>query len=383
MKIGIDARMYRTSTAGIGRYSQNLIKNLLKIDRKNQYVLFMTPEDKKEFDKLKIVNCKLPLGMQIVITNIKHYSIAEQLKLPVILNKEKLDIILFLNFNYPILYRGKFISVIHDLTLFFYPETARETNFIKRLAFKLVIKKACQKSARVIAVSNHTKNDIINHFHIEKDKIIVIPEAADERALNLPAGKAGYSDRTSRLIKEKYKISRPLILYVGQFRPHKNIPGLLKAFANLKKDIKEAKLAILGKPDPAYQDFWNTLDKLNLKKDILMPGFVQDEELASWYSMADVFVLPSFYEGFGLPGLEAMKAGVPVISSNRTSLPEVYKDAALYFDPSNISEIADKIKMVLEDKKLREELIEKGKIVASSYSWQKTAEQTLKLIESV
>ena len=372
MRIGIDARMYRTSTAGIGRYSQNLIKNLLDVDHDNQYILFMTKEDEKEFkrENLECRNCK------IRVVNIKHYSIAEQLKLPGIINQEKLDIMLFLNFNYPILYRGKFISVIHDLTLFFYPETARQTNFIKRLAFSFVIKKACQKSARVIAVSTHTKNDIIKHFHIAKDKVIVIPEAADERTLN-------YSDSIPRRIKEKYKISGPLILYVGQFRPHKNIPGLIKAFAVLKKDIKEAKLAILGKPDPAYQDFWDTLDKLNLKKDILMPGFVQDEELASWYSIADVFVLPSFYEGFGLPGLEAMKAGLPVISSNRTSLPEVYKDAALYFDPSNIDEIADKIKLALEDKKLREELIKKGKIVASSYSWQKTAEQTLDLLKQV
>jgi len=379
MRIGIDARMYRTSTAGIGRYSQNLIKNLLSVDHDNQYILFMTKEDEKEFrrENTECRNCK------ILIVNIKHYSIAEQLKLPGIINKEKLDLMLFLNFNYPILYRGKFVPVVHDLTLLFYPETARQTNFIKRAAFKFVIQKACQNSSRVIAVSAHTKKDIINHFHIDKDKVVVIPEAADDRALNLPDGKAGYSDSIQRQIKEKYKILGPLILYVGQFRPHKNIPGLLKAFGLVKQDFKEAKLAILGKPDPAYQDFWATLDILGLKKDILMPGFVTNEELASWYNLADIFVFPSFYEGFGLPGLEAMKAGVPVISSNRTSLPEVYKDAAIYFDPSNISEIADRIKLVLNDKKLRQELIKKGRIVASSYSWQKTAEQTLNLLKQI
>jgi len=379
MRIGIDARMFRTSTAGIGRYSQNLIKNLLNIDHDNQYILFMTAADAVEIRNAHCrgqgMQCEMR-NCQIRIVNIPHYSIAEQLELPGIINQEKLDLMLFLNFNYPVFYRGKFISVIHDLTLFFYPETARETNFIKRLAFKFVIKKACENSIHVIAVSSHTKNDIINHFHIAKEKIFVIPEAADERTLN-------FSDSIQRQIKEKYKILGPLILYVGQFRPHKNIPGLLKAFAVLKKDIKEAKLAILGKPDPAYQDFWATLGILGIKKDILMPGFVKDEELASWYAIADVFVAPSFYEGFGLPGLEAMKAGLPVVSSNRTSLPEVYKDAALYFDPSNIGEIADKIKMVLEDKKRRGELIKKGKIVASSYSWQKTAEETIKIYKQV
>jgi len=395
MRIGIDARMYRTSTAGIGRYSQNLIKNLLKIDHENQYILFMTEEDKKEFtnsfesdevkrgfikplmtpeDKREFTNSFMT--PKIITIDIPHYSIAEQIKLPGIIKKEKPDIMLFLNFNFPVNYRDKFIVVIHDLTLLFYPETAHQTNPIKRLAFDLVIKKACQNSLRVIAVSNHTKNDIIKHFHIDQDKIIVIPEAADDRTFN-------YSDSKIAQIKKKYQISFPLILSVGQFRPHKNIPGLLKAFSLLKKDLKNAKLALIGKPDENYRDFWSTLDILGLKKDILMPGFVSDEELASWYKIADVFVFPSFYEGFGLPGLEAMKAGVPVVSSNRTSLPEVYQDAAVYFDPGNYTEIADKIKLVLRDKKLRETMIAKGKIVASKYSWKKTAEETLGLIKSI
>lgn len=402
MVIGIDARMYRTSTAGIGRYSQNLIKNLLKIDHENQYILFMTEEDKKEFtnsfesdevkrgfiktlmtpeDKREFTNSFMT--PKIITIDIPHYSIAEQLKLPGIIKKEKPDIMLFLNFNYPILYRGKFITVIHDLTLFFYPETARQTNFIKRLAFNLVMKKALQNSVRVIAVSTHTKNDIIKHFHIDQDKVIVIPEAADDRAFNLPAGKAGYSDSKIAQIKKKYQISFPLILSVGQFRPHKNIPGLLKAFSLLKKDLKNAKLALIGKPDENYRDFWMTLDILGLKKDILMPGFVSDEELASWYKIADVFVFPSFYEGFGLPGLEAMRAGVPVVSSDRTSLPEVYQDAAVYFDPSNQNEIADKIKLVLSDKSLKRKLVLRGKQIAGTYSWQKTAEETLELIKSI
>ncbi len=373
MRIGIDARMFRSSTAGIGRYSQNLIKKLLEIDHKNQYVLFMTPADYEEFknqkSKIKMTN----QNVKIKVTNIPHYSIAEQTKLANIIAKEKCDLVHFLNFNYPVKYRGKFMVTIHDLTLLFYPEAANKTNLTKKWAFKYVFAKACRNSSRIIAVSENTKNDIVKTFHIAPEKIKVIHEAADDKLHK------DIKTEDIRTLKQKYNIKGPVILYVGQFRKHKNIEGLLKAYEIIKKKLS-VRLVLVGK---VTEEIKNYIDSKPEIRDTLMPGFVSDAELAAWYKLASVFVFPSLYEGFGLPGLEAMIAGVPVVSSKGASLPEIYQDAALYFDPLKPKEIADKIKTVISDKVISDQLIEKGKIQAKKYSWSKTAEETLKIYQKL
>lgn len=367
MRIGIDARMYRSSVAGIGRYSQNLIKNLLAIDSQNQYVLFMTAADAEEIrnKKLEIRNAK------IVVVNIPHYSLAEQIKFAKIIEKENLDLMHFLHFNVPVNYKGKFIVTIHDLTLLFYPQAAKDINFFKHLGFRYVIKKAVRHAAKIIAVSENTKKDITQVFKVKSQKIKVIYEAADDKVFD------NIKNMDIEKIKKQYNIDKPVILYVGQFRGHKNVVGLIKAFKKLKKEIP-CQLVLLGKKD-LNVEIQESLDRETEKGDILMPGFVLDKDLACWYKLADIFVLPSFYEGFGLPGLESMIAGTPVVASNRASLPEIYKDAVLYFDPFDTADIADKIKRVLQNKNLQNKLIENGRRVSREYSWKKTAEETLDL----
>ncbi len=373
MRIGIDARMYRSEVAGIGRYSQNLIRNLLELDRENEYVFFMTPKDKEEFDKLKIENLKF----KIIIADIPHYSLAEQTRLSKIIASENLNLMHFLNFNYPVNYKGKFIATVHDLTLYFYPDTAKKSSFLKRAAFLYVLKSVCKQAQKIIAVSENTKKDLIKVFKTNKNKIEVIYSAADEKDFAAP------SKEIIENLKRKYHfLNLPIILYVGQWRPHKNIVGLIEAFSILKKDIP-ARLVIIGKIDPKHKNILQTIDKLNLKDDIVMPGFVDDSELAAWYNLATVFCFPSFYEGFGLPGLEAMQAGTAVAAANTSSLPEIYKNAAIYFDPCNPYDIADKIKTVIADSKLRADLIRKGKTIANNYSWRKTAEETLKIYKKI
>lgn len=365
MKIGIDARMYRSSVAGIGRYSQNLIKNLLEIDHNDEFVLFMTPADQAEFKKLKInpLNADPRIAgmtnqnVKIVNTNIAHYSLAEQTKLPKIIEEEKLDLMHFLHFNLPVNYRGKYLVTIHDLTLLFYPQAAKDISLLKNWGFKYVMKRAVKRADKIIAVSENTKKDIIKVYQTPPEKIKVIYEGADEKIFTG--------------IKNK-KVSKPIILYVGQIRKHKNIAGLTEAYKILKKQI-DCQLVILG----------GRIDKIANLPDIVMPGFVTDCELALRYKNAAVLVMPSFYEGFGLTGLEAMKAGTPVVASNTSALPEIYQDAALYFDPFNVDDIADKIKMVIQDKKLRQNLIAKGHQVSKKYSWRKTAEETLDLYKQI
>lgn len=374
MRIGIDARLYRRSAAGIGRYSHNIIANLLAIDKHSDYVLFMTKEDKKDFVKEKIKSQNL----KIIETPIPHYSLKEQRELAKIISKENCDLVHFLNFNFPINYKGKFITTIHDLTLFYYPQAAKETNFLKRLAFKHIFKKACEKSNKIIAVSNSTKKDIIEKFKIQNSKIKVIYEAADDKILSK-------NSNLEAKIKQEYSLSGKIILYVGQFRGHKNISGLLKAYKILKKN-EDVTCVILGGELKSLKKIVD-MDKFlsdNIKSGkILIPGFVNDDELAAWYHLANCFVFPSFYEGFGLPGLEAMSIGLPVVASNTSSLPEIYLNGAIYFNPHDPQEIADKISMVLKDDKFREDLTERAARIVKKYSWKKTAQETLQLYKSI
>jgi len=365
MRIGLDARMYRSAVAGIGRYSQNLIKNLLVIDDDDEFVLLMTSADARE-----IRNKKWDAGnAKIVLADVPHYSLAEQMSLPKILAKENLDLVHYLNFNHPVRYRGRFMVTIHDLTLLFYPETAKETNFIKQWAYRYTMKKACQNALKIIAVSKNTKKDIVREFGVSEDKIKVIYEAADDKIFNVT------KEHTDRLQKE-YHLTKPIILYVGQFRQHKNLEGLIRAFKIIKEKTP-CQLVLVGKNEGLR------VDKTGPEGDIVMPGFVSDEDLAVFYQMAEVFVLPSFYEGFGLPGLEAMRAGTAVCASKTSSLPEIYQDAALYFDPFDAKDIAGKIRLVLEDGRLRRDMIERGKRVARGYSWRKTAKETLALYKKI
>ena len=316
MRIGIDARLYRSSTAGIGRYTQNLIKNILEIDQENQYVLFMTPEDAREFKETS--NNTQDTNYKVVSTDIAHYSIAEQTRLAKIIEDEKLDLVHFTNFNIPLNYKGKFVVTIHDLTLFFYPGRSRRS-FIYKLAYKYIFRKACEKSSKIIAVSQSTKGDIENVFHIGSKKIKVIYEAADDKTFINPG------DKTLDKISKKFNLNEPVVLYVGQWRSHKNLVGLIKAFNILRQKLP-CRLALVGKPDPAYPEVQQTIDKSPAVRDIIVPGFVSEEELSAWYKKAMVFAFPSFYEGFGLPGVEAMMAGTAVVASDRTSLPEIYKN---------------------------------------------------------
>ena len=368
MTIGIDARMYRKSSAGIGRYIRNLIKNLLEIDFDNQYVLFMTKADASEIrnEKCDMRNAK------IVEVDIPHYSLPEQTKLAPIIARENLDLMHFTNFNYPIRYKGKFITTIHDLTLFFFPETARQTNILKQWGYKIIMKNACQNSIKIIAVSQSTKKDILKTFHLNPKKIQVIYEAADDKVFQKPI-----LQRIDEL-RKKYRLLPNIILSVGQWRPHKNLLGLVRAFEILSPKIPVS-LVILGQEDPQYLELQRAIDKSPYKRDIIRPGFVEDEELAVWYLLSSVFVFPSFYEGFGLPGLEAMQVGTPVVASKAGSLPEIFSDAAGYFDPHNPQEMAQKILKILTNDKIKAELIRQGFKVAKKYSWRKTAEETLNI----
>lgn len=377
MKIGIDARLYNES--GIGRYIRNLLNLLQILDIKNQYFIFLLESDYK--------NLKFNPNFHKVLANFKWYGISEQIKFPKILNQQNLDIVHFPHFNVPIFYKGKFIVTIHDLIhQKFAMKKATALNPIayklKQIGYKKVFQNGIKKSEKILVPSNYVKKELIKDWSVNDYKITVTYEGVDEILLNIN------SEMTSDDVLEslrQLKIAQPYIFYVGNAHPHKNVDGLIKAFLSLRKRHQSLKLVLSG----GDHYFWQKVikefkkDQIDSSNDIIFTGFVSDKQLVALYKGAKCFVMPSFEEGFGIPLLEAMSVGCPVVSSNAASLPEIADDAALYFDPRNIEDIAVKISKVLDNEKTRKNLIERGKNRYRKFSWKKLAGETLKIYNSV
>lgn len=373
MKIGIDCRIFSSSFTGIGRYTHELVKNIIKLNNNletpHELVLFFNNPEYQKFPNHK--------NTKKILVNAKHYSFAEQWKFLKKLNKEKLDIIHFPHFNIPILYRRPYTVVVHDLTLSLFPGQ-KMTRWYHRLAYHLTIRNATKKAKKIIAVSKNTKKDIENFLKIPAEKIEVVYNGISTKFTLLPD--------TSRFKKtlKKYKIKIPFLLYTGVWRNHKNLPRLIQAFKILKDRLKNIQLVITGKPDPHYPEVKNTVKEFDLENSVIFPGLVEDKELVHLYNAALFFIFPSLYEGFGLPPLESMKCGTPVIASNVSSIPEICGEKnAIYFDPENINDIAEKIYMLYKDADLQAKLIEAGLEHAAKFSWEKMAKKTFEIITHV
>lgn len=260
------------------------------------------------------------------------------------------------------------VITIHDLSYLYYPE-----DFLKQDLYKLQhwTEYSIKQSAKIIAVSKTTKKDIIKAYSTSDDSIQVIYN--------------GYQKRTG-IQESKFKlkeITKPYFLYVGTLQPRKNILTLIQAFAQFKKLDPTFELIIAGKKGWMYERIFDEVSDLGLNHDVFFTDYVTDQQLAFLYENAYCFVLPSFYEGFGIPILEAMSYGCPVISSFSSSLPEVGDEACLYFDPNSVSDLVEKMQLIHEDSKLRKELIQKGKKRVKEFSWEKCGEETLTIIKSV
>lgn len=369
--IGIDARMYGAEQTGIGNYIRNLIINLAEIDKDNQYAVFLL---EKEFDKFRLPG----KNFKKIKTAAHWYSWKEQIVLPFEFLRERLELMHFPHFNSPILYPGRSIVTIHDITPFFFPGH-KMNSLARRMAFKMVFSSSVKKASAVIAVSGSTKNDVIRHFGADKGKIMVIYEGVSSDFKILPN-----RDKIREEIASKYGVKKSFIFYTGVWRNHKNITGLIKAFAMLKKELGGGyQLVLGGKMDPYYPEIGKTIAVLGLEKDVVCTGFIPAGELCRFYNVCSLFVIPSFYEGFGLVGLEAFASGAPTVSSNTTSLPEILGESALYFDPKNHQEMAATMKKVLTDGEVRKKMIESGVERAKNFSWRKMAEETYKIYSKV
>ncbi|MEK7534905.1 MAG: glycosyltransferase family 1 protein [Patescibacteria group bacterium] len=363
MRIGLDLRFWRSGTGGLGRYSRNLLKELLLIDKDNQYTAIITPEDEPEFD------LHAPNLTKLVVP-IPHYSLSEQTKLPKILKQQNFDLVHFANFNHPILYRRPFVVTIHDLIMHLFPTGAQKSSLLRKGAYRLTMRD-CRRAKRIIVPSVSTKNDLVRMLKFSPNKIAITPEGS-EGLFRV------HTDREKIAVKERLGLPKKYLLFVSRWEVYKGLPVLLAAHERLSQKYPELGLVICGKPDRQNPQIAELVrQKQAGNPNIVTPGFVGDEDLAAIYSAATVYVHPSWYEGFGIMILEAFASGVPVVTSNISSLPEVVGDAGVLVDPRNPDELVSAIERILSDEKLASELIQKGLERVKQYSWRQMATSTL------
>ncbi len=359
MRIVIDARELRTSS---GKYVNKLLEYLQKIDTKNDYFILLKPKD---LDDWKPSNKRF----NKVACPHKEFTFAEQMGLLKQVYSLKPNLVHFTFAQQPLLYLGPTITTIHDLTTLRFGNPAKNKLVfnIKRFVYSKLVIIVARKSKHIITPTNYVKEDVAKYARINSRKITVTPESADK--IDKPAKEF-----------EKLKYQR-FVLYVGRPNPHKNIRRLMQAFDSLRQSQPDVKLVLAGKTDRNYKILKRYAKRKKIEN-VVFTGFIPDEELVWLYQNCSAYVFPSLSEGFGLPGLEAMTYGAPVVSSNATCLPEVYGDAALYFDPENIEEMAAAIQKVLNSPKTRQKLVDEGYKQVKKYSWRTMAEQTKKIYES-
>jgi glycosyltransferase involved in cell wall biosynthesis len=365
MKIGIDARML--DWAGVGRYTRELAKGLAQIDKENEYILFSNAENENPVPQATNFTKK--------VIDLPVFSPAGQFVWARLLKKANLDIFHSPHFVFPPVVPCPSVATIHDLIPLVHPEVL--PFFLKRFYYRMQNMRAAKKATNIIADSSSTKQDIIRILGIAGEKIEVIPLATDKNFEVI------CSEDSLKKVRSKFNIGKRFILTLGNSKPHKNWTELIRAFHQLKKEKEvEHHLVLAGKQDPRFPQSKDLVRELKLEKNIRFIEFITEEDLPILYNCASVFVLPSLHEGFGLPVLEAMACGTPVICSNASSLPEVTGEAALLVNP-NSEDLAKAIFKVLSDEETQKRLIREGRARARKFSWQKTAAKTLEVYKSV
>lgn len=350
--IAIDARIINSST---GTYVKELLKYLQQTDKINFYTILVLKKDENYWKPTA-------KNFTVKVADFKNYSINEQIGFKIFLDKLSPDLVHFCMPQQPICYRGNHVTTFHDLTLL-KTYNSDKNWFIyhaKQIVGRFVFKHVLRSSTQIITPSNFTKKELLNFINIPPKKITVTHLSADVSI--------------DKITKYNQPFSK-YILYVGQQSDYKNIKRLGNAHQKLLKEYPDLGLILVGKLNDSARNNQQYF-KENNYKNIIFTDFIPDDQRDWLYTNAAAYIFPSLMEGFGLPGLEAMGYGAPVISSNATCLPEIYGDAAYYFDPNNTDDIARAINDVLANKDLRDSLIKKGYQQIKKYSWLNTAKQT-------
>ena len=367
MRIAIDARKLRDY--GIGTYVRNLLRHLARIDRSTEYVLFTQPADVE-------LGTELGDNFRTVVERAGAYSLREQLTIPMDLRRERIDLFHAPHYVLPPLTPCKSVVTIHDCIHLRFPQYLPNSFAYAYARSSLWV--ATHRASRVLTVSEASKRDILRYFRVPEGKIDVIYNAIDERL-----GEPLSNEEIGR-VRERYQLNDPFVLYAGNIKPHKNLERLIEAFHMLRRNgFEHVKLLIIGDEISQYATLRRAVHRHKLHKHVRFFGFVPDKTLAALYRLASVFVFPSLYEGFGLPPLEAMASGTPVITSNVSSLPEVVGDAALLIDPYESAEIANAIRRVLTEPVLAADMRQRGLARVKDFSWERSVARVRQIYEEV
>jgi glycosyltransferase involved in cell wall biosynthesis len=374
VKIAIDIR--RMTEFGVGTYTRNIVRALSRLDQENEYFLIGPPEKVAEINSL-------PPNFQNVPLLEADSTAKGYLECRAILKRIRCDLVHIPHlFWFPRTLPCPYVMTVHDLLEHMYG--ARKSSGFKRSLHFQLTRRVLRGAARILAVSNFTKNEIEKLFGIHSDRVEVIHNAIDPRFLH---GHATETDR--RFLAERYQITHPFLLYAGRISPHKNLVRIIEAFSALKAELEkeemypDLKLIIIGDELSKHPDLRRTVIRGGVQNDVRFLGFVPIDVLRIFYDAAKVFVFPSLYEGFGLPPLEAMAHGTPVLTSNASSLPEVVGHSAVMVNPENVFEIMRGLHRVLLDQALREKLKQRGYEQVKRFSWDESARKILNVYRQV
>lgn len=368
--IGINDR------AGTGRHAVELIRHLAGIDDKNHYFIFLSPG---QMERLRDIDGKKNFNWFVIPTQFQNFLTGTVWNVVVLAKKlraHRIDLVHFLEINRCILPRYcPILITVHGLIAL---RVKSKDGYLRGFYHKHIIPMSLRRADHLIAVSENTKSDIVQLLHIPESRISVVPNGCTDWASMNDLGS------TAEKINESLKLV-PYILFVSRLEhPNKNHVNLLRAFKALLRETGQSlKLVLVGERGWRFETIDKSISDLGIREDVMLTGFVSDTELRGLYSRAKAFVMPSLYEGFGIPVIEAMSLGIPVACSNTSSLREIAGDAALFFDPTNVDEIMQSLKTVLWDDNVRISLIVKGQKRAEGYSWPSIAMKTVRLYSEI
>ena len=371
LRIVIDVRHIRDF--GIGTYIRNLVAALGELDPYNKYLL---PAYRNDIPEVR----HLPPNFEAVVYDEPEKHRWEDIRYPWFLRSLAPDLVHLPLNNAPLFMRNPYVVTIHDMSSFLFGGQTGIKENLRLYRFR----RGLVRADRVIAVSTATRRDVENLLGIRSDRMRLVYSAPDPNFLKHPAEPA-----SRERLRERFQIHYPFVLYAGRIRPHKNIPRLIEAFAVVRGELeshpvyKDLRLIIIGDEISRNPEVRRAVVQTRTQQVVRFLGFVPFETLKEFYSAASAFAFPSLYEGFGLPPLEAMATGIPVITSSVSSLPEVVGNAAMIVNPENVFDIARGIREVLIDEGLRTELIRSGFAQVRQFSWRRTAEQTLDVYREV
>lgn len=368
MHIGIDAHAVGTGLAGNETYITNLVEALAELDTSNRYTLYVT--------KPAAVECFAGRWSNFAVRRTLPHTplVRVPLTLSAELRLRPVDV-LHVQYTAPPFAPCPVVATIHDLSFEHLPDTFKRRS---RAQLRLTVRRTARRAAQIITISEHSKRDIVETYGVAPERVTVTHLAASSHFRPVE------DERELRRVRQRYGIEGDYILAVGSVQPRKNLARLVRAYSDLRRSRAQAKLprlVVVGKLAWLYEETLRAVDECGVREDVTFTGYVPEVDLPALYSGALCFAYPSFFEGFGLPPLEAMRCGTPVLVGDRTSLPEVVGDAGLLVDPFDANAISAALARLIDDAELRQDLRERGLTRAARFDWRETARRTLEVYQ--